>query len=65
MVLPDLFTHLSDYITAAAALGTAAYALVDGSKALGGGVSNCGFRHIRNVVKRFFSRRRCREERFG
>ena len=55
MVLPDLFTHLSDYITAAAALGTAAYALVDGSKALGGGVSNCGFRHIRNVVKRFFS----------
>lgn len=54
MALPDLFTHLSDYIAAAAALGTAAYALVDGSKAFWGGVSNCGFRHIRDEVKRFF-----------
>lgn len=53
-MLPDLFQNLSDYIAAAAALGTAAYALVDGSKAFFGGVSNCGFGYIENVVKNFF-----------
>jgi hypothetical protein len=46
--------NVSDYIAAAAALGTAAYALVDGSKAIFWGVSNCGFGYIEIAVKRFF-----------
>src|SRR5207249_4183215 len=35
---------------AASALGTAAYGLVDASKAFGGGISNAGFSHIREAV---------------
>ncbi|MDD5581496.1 MAG: hypothetical protein PHY16_19805 [Methylobacter sp.] len=54
MLLPLLFDQLSDYIAAAAGLGTTAYALVDGSKAFWGGVSNCGFGAIEREVKRFF-----------
>ncbi|MDD5581297.1 MAG: hypothetical protein PHY16_18760 [Methylobacter sp.] len=54
MPLSHLFDNLSDYIAVAAGLGTAAYALVDGSKAFWGGVSNCGFGAIEHVVKRFF-----------
>jgi hypothetical protein len=46
---------LSQYVAVAAGLGTAAYALVDGSKAFRGGVSNYGFKHIERVVSRFFS----------
>src|SRR5438093_1002082 len=45
---------MSDYIAAAAGLGTAAYALVDGSKVIFGGVSNCGFGHIKRAVRKFF-----------
>jgi hypothetical protein len=45
--------QISDYIAVAAGLGTAAFALVDASKAFWGGVSNCGFGHIRRVVTRF------------
>jgi hypothetical protein len=45
---------LSQYVAVAAGLGTAAYALVDGSKAFFGGVSNYGFGHINRVVSSFF-----------
>ncbi|HEV2212609.1 MAG TPA: hypothetical protein VGS99_04610 [Gammaproteobacteria bacterium] len=44
---------ISEYITAAAGLGAASFTLVDGSKAFGGGVSNCGFHHVRRVVGHF------------
>lgn len=47
-------TVISNYIAAAAGLGTAAFALVDGSKAFGGGVSNCGFGHIERATAKFF-----------
>jgi hypothetical protein len=45
---------LPDYILATGALGTAAFAIVDASKSLWGGVSNAGFGHIKRVVKRLF-----------
>jgi hypothetical protein len=48
-----ILSNVSDYIAAAAALGTAAFALVDASKAFFGGVSNSGFPHIRRMVQRF------------
>lgn len=48
-----VLNNASDYIAAAAALGTAAFALVDASKAFLGGASNFGFNHIRRVVRRF------------
>jgi len=44
---------LSQMIAAIAALGTAAYGLVDASKFLRGGVSNAGFKHIRTKLKPF------------
>jgi len=47
---------LSQYVAAAAGLGTAAYALVDSSKAFFGGVSNYGFGHIKRVVSGLFSK---------
>ena len=40
--IPNL-THLTGIITAVGGLGTAAYGIVDVTKSLGGGVSNCGF----------------------
>lgn len=46
--------ELSDYIAAVAALGTASYAIVDSSKAVLGGVSNCGFPHIKSVIIKLF-----------
>ncbi|HDS1705764.1 hypothetical protein [Pseudomonas putida] len=46
---------LGDLIVATGALGTASFALVDGSKAFRGGISNFGFTHIENAVKRFLS----------
>ena len=49
---------LSQYVAVAAGLGTAAYALVDGSKAFQGGVSNYGLDHIKRVVSRFYSKER-------
>ncbi len=45
---------LADYITAVAGIGTAAVALVDSSKTVRGGISNCGFWHIRRVVTNLF-----------
>lgn len=50
MILNDI----PRYIAGAAGLGTAAFALVDASKAVGGGVSNCGFKYIRRAVEKFF-----------
>ncbi|WP_297840527.1 hypothetical protein [Pseudomonas sp.] len=51
----DISTDLiSQCIGAAAALGTASFALVDATKAFGGGVSNCGFGEIEKVVASFF-----------
>ena len=44
----------SSYVLAVGALGTADFALVDSSKVVLGGVSNCGFGQIRGVVKRLF-----------
>ena len=41
---------IGSFLAAAAALGTAAYGLVDASKALRGGVSNLGFRSIATAV---------------
>lgn len=40
-------------ITAMAALGTAAFGVVDATKAFGGGISNVGFGHIRRGVEPF------------
>ena len=48
-----ILNNASDYIAAAAALGTAAFALVDASKAFFAGASNFGFGHIKHVVRRF------------
>jgi hypothetical protein len=44
-------TNIPEYITAAGALGTASYAVVDGSKAFRGGVSNHGFNYIRTAAE--------------
>lgn len=41
---------IGSFLAAAAALGTAAYGLVDASKALRGGVSNLGFKSIATAV---------------
>jgi len=48
----EVLTTTSSFIAAAGALGTAAYGLVDASKAFRGGVSNAGFKSIRNFVNR-------------
>ena len=44
---------VSDQIIAVGALGTAAFGLVDGSKAFRGGISNRGFGFIRNALTPF------------
>src|SRR5258708_3304462 len=46
-------SSLTQIILAIGALGTAAYGLVDVSKAFGGGISNRGFGDIRDVISRF------------
>ncbi len=46
--------NLADCITAVAGIGTAAVALVDSSKIVRGGISNCGFHHIMRVITVFF-----------
>lgn len=46
--LPPL--NLPQIVLAIGALGTAAYGVVDVSKAFGGGVSNCGFGDIKRVI---------------
>jgi len=47
---------VSNYLLAIGALGTAAFALVDSTKAFAGGVSNHGFRSIDNLVARLVPR---------
>jgi hypothetical protein len=49
----DLLDSALNFIAAAAALGTAAFGLVDGSKAFRGGISNAGYGHLRNALLRF------------
>lgn len=44
-------TNLATAITAIGALGTAAFGLVDATKAFGGGVSNSGFAFISTLLK--------------
>lgn len=51
--MPEPVSQISDYIAAAAALGTASFALVDASKAILGGVSNCGFGYIASAIRKF------------
>ncbi len=45
--------NIVNFLTAAGALGTAAFGLVDTSKAFRGGVSNAGFGHIQEAVTPF------------
>jgi len=46
-------TNLSTDIVAVGALGTAAFGLVDSFKVLpGGGISKCGFKHIREAIEK-------------
>lgn len=49
-----LIDNLTQYIAAAAGLGTAAFALVDATKSIRGGVSNFGFDKISKVVAGFY-----------
>lgn len=49
-----LNNHLTELVLAVGALGTAAYGLVDASKAFGGGISRVGFGDIKKVVAPFF-----------
>jgi len=49
-VLNGQLPGILNSIAAAGALGTAAYGLVDASKAFGGGISNAGFVHIRTAI---------------
>jgi hypothetical protein len=48
--LADNLGYILNLIAAAAALGTAAFGLVDGSKAFWGGLSNPGFGYIRKAI---------------
>jgi hypothetical protein len=50
---PDIVGNWGQTILAIGALGTAAFGLVDTSKALGGGVSRCGFGKIEGVLTDF------------
>lgn len=45
---------LTNIIIAIGGLGTASYALVDGAKAIFGGPSNHGFKHIKRVLTRLY-----------
>jgi hypothetical protein len=49
--LTDSLAKVLNCIAAAGALGTAAYGLVDASKAAWGGMSNPGFGYIRDAVQ--------------
>jgi hypothetical protein len=49
---PDV-SHVSDYILAIGALGTAAFGLVDATKAFSGGISRVGFGYILKALAPF------------
>jgi hypothetical protein len=51
--ITDVFARTTAAFAAAAALGTPAFGLVDVTKAFGGGVSNCGFGHVRRALEPF------------
>jgi hypothetical protein len=52
-LLSGTLTSLANFIAAAGGLGTAAYGLVDVSKAVRGGISNAGFAYIRRALEPF------------
>jgi hypothetical protein len=52
--LPTEAFYLSNAILAIGSLGTAAFALVDATKALGGGISGYGFGHIEDALHDLF-----------
>ncbi|HEY1384661.1 MAG TPA: hypothetical protein VGF43_13645 [Dongiaceae bacterium] len=52
-IFGDSIDSISQIVAAVAALGTAAYGLVDASKCLRGGVSNVGFAHIEKKLEPF------------
>ena len=51
--ITDALAGTTAAIAAAGGLGTAAFGLVDATKAFGGGVSNCGFGHVRRALVPF------------
>ena len=51
-LLSQSLANISKFMAAAGALGTAAYGLIDSSKAIAGGMSNPGFGYIRREVGR-------------
>lgn len=53
MPMADVLNSAMTFLSAAGALGTAAYGLVDGSKFFRGGISNAGFRHLETALARF------------
>lgn len=52
-LLNNLLQNTGNLLTAVAALGTAAYGLVDASKAFAGGASNAGFGYVRKAIEPF------------
>lgn len=57
--------NILDFIAAAGGLGTAAFGLVDATKAFGGGVSNAGFGYIRNALERLIGKGSMASKAFG
>lgn len=53
MEAQTIIDHSSELVAAIAALGTAAYGLVDSTKAFAGGMSNPGFGYIRAALEPF------------
>jgi hypothetical protein len=60
MAIEDQLGSVTTIIGAAAALGTAAFGLVDATKVFAGGPSNFGFSYIRNAVRPFIAGARSR-----
>jgi hypothetical protein len=52
-MLSGQLSNIVNIICAAGALGTAAFGLVDSSKAFAGGISNAGFSYVKNTVDPF------------
>ena len=52
--MATLIETLTQCVTAAGGLGAASFALVDATKAVGGGISNAGFGHIERVLEGYF-----------
>lgn len=55
-LLSQSLGNISKFMAAAGALGTAAFGLVDSSKAIAGGMSNPGFGYIRRQVDRIIGK---------